>query len=312
MRGWRGLLRFVRNDRICLMKIRLAENFRAVFYAPFYATQALGFYEREGIEVAFVTSSAPGDAVAGLLDGAVDLTWGGPMRVMRAHDQQPGSPLVCFCEVVSRDPFYLVGSPDIVDFRLADLTRLRFATVSEVPTPWMCLQHDLRLAGLDPGALARVTDRTMTENIAALRDGRLDVVQAFEPYVSTALREGFGKILYAASTRGPCVYTSFIASRERIAAERPAFAGMVRAVAQMQDWLVKNGDAKLATVVAPYYPDVPPDTLRDAFIRYRQAGIWAAAPAMSRDGFVRLAESFLSGGSLRRPPSYESCVEESL
>ena len=31
------------------MKIRLAENFRAVFYAPFYATQALGFYAREGI-----------------------------------------------------------------------------------------------------------------------------------------------------------------------------------------------------------------------------------------------------------------------
>jgi hypothetical protein len=25
------------------MRIRLTENFRAVFYAPFYATQALGF-----------------------------------------------------------------------------------------------------------------------------------------------------------------------------------------------------------------------------------------------------------------------------
>jgi hypothetical protein len=26
------------------MPIKLAENFRAVFYAPFYAAQALGFY----------------------------------------------------------------------------------------------------------------------------------------------------------------------------------------------------------------------------------------------------------------------------
>ena len=32
------------------MKIKLKENFRAVFYAPFYATQALGFYAREGVE----------------------------------------------------------------------------------------------------------------------------------------------------------------------------------------------------------------------------------------------------------------------
>ena len=31
------------------MKLRLAENFRAVFYAPFYATQALGFYARQGL-----------------------------------------------------------------------------------------------------------------------------------------------------------------------------------------------------------------------------------------------------------------------
>ena len=32
------------------MPIKLTENFRAVFYAPFYATQALGFYAQEGVE----------------------------------------------------------------------------------------------------------------------------------------------------------------------------------------------------------------------------------------------------------------------
>ena len=126
------------------MKIRLSENFRAVFYAPYYATQALGLYAREGVEVEFMNSSVPGDAVAGLIDGTIDLTWGGPMRVMRAHDQRPDSPLVCFCEVVARDPFFLIGRSDRADFRLTDLAHLRFATVSEVPTPWMCLQHDLR------------------------------------------------------------------------------------------------------------------------------------------------------------------------
>ena len=294
------------------MKIRLAENFRAVFYAPFYATQALGLYAREGVEVEFVASASPGNAVPGLLDGSIDITWGGPMRVMQALDQDPASPLTCFAEVVARDPFYLVGRPDLAEFRLTDLPRLRFATVSEVPTPWTCLQHDLRLAKLDPKNLARVTDRTMADNLAALRDGKLDVVQMFEPYVTTALRDRIGKIVYAASSRGPCVYTSFIASRTRIAEQRPAFEAALRAVAAMQDWLVKNGDEKLAEATAPYYPDVPPDVLREALSRYRRAGIWAATPAMSRDGFVRLAESFLSGGLLKRPPSFEACVAEGL
>jgi hypothetical protein len=31
---------------------------------------------------------------------------------------------------------------------------------------------------------------------------------------------------------------------------------------------------------------------------------------MSREGFGRLAESLVSGGFLRRMPSYEECVEE--
>ena len=33
------------------MTIRLAENFRAVFYAPLYAAQALGLYAQEGVKV---------------------------------------------------------------------------------------------------------------------------------------------------------------------------------------------------------------------------------------------------------------------
>jgi NitT/TauT family transport system substrate-binding protein len=49
------------------MIIKLAENFRAVFYAPFYATQALGFYAREGVEVELIKSPAPAAAASDLL-----------------------------------------------------------------------------------------------------------------------------------------------------------------------------------------------------------------------------------------------------
>ncbi|HUI96691.1 MAG TPA: ABC transporter substrate-binding protein [Xanthobacteraceae bacterium] len=294
------------------MKLRLAENFRAAFYAPFYATQALGCFAREGLEVELVASAKPGDAIAGLIDGTIDLTWGGPMRVMQAREQDPKSPLVCFAEVVARDPFYLIGRSDIVDFRLADLAHLRVATVAEVPTPWTCLQHDLRLAGLDPALVARVAGRTMAQNVAALRDGDLDVVQAFEPFVAAAVSEGFAKILYAASARGPCVYTSFIASRARIAQAPEAFAAIVRAVAAMQAWLATHEANALAAAVAAYFPDVAPALLAAALSRYRTAGIWAATPAMSREGFVRLAESFQSGGLLLRMPRFEDCVEAGL
>jgi NitT/TauT family transport system substrate-binding protein len=294
------------------MKIRLSENFRAVFYAPYYAMLALGLPGREGVDVEFITSSVPGDAMASLLDGTIDLTWAGPMRVMKAHDQQTGSPLVCFGEVVARDPFFLVGRTDLEGFRLADVTRLRFATVSEVPTPWLCLQHDLREQGIDPDRIDRVADRPMADNLAALRAGRLDLVQVFEPFASMAVQQGSGRILYAASARGPTVYTSFIATRAGIARNRAAFVAMLRAVRHMQAWLAAHGAQELAAVTAPYYPDVASDLLEKSLRRYRDADIWARDPEMSRQGFARLAESFVSGGALSRMPSYEDCVEQSL
>jgi NitT/TauT family transport system substrate-binding protein len=291
------------------MRIRLAENFRAVFYAPFYAAQALGLYAQEGVEIDLLNSSAPGDAVTALLKGTIDVTWGGPMRVMKARDEDPGSPLLCFCEVVARDPFCLVGRSNGGEFSLVDLPRLRFASVSEVPTPWMCLQHDLREQGIDPDRVARAPDRPMAENLAALRDGQLDVVQLFEPYVSMALDEGAGDILYVASGRGPTVYTTFIATRDGIARHRAAFTAMTRAIGRMQSWLLEHSADEFADVVAPFFPEIPHDVLATSLGRYRRAGIWSRTPDISRQGFARLAESLLSGRFLVRRPSYEECVE---
>ena len=237
------------------MHVKLSENFRAVFYAPFYATHALGFYASEGVEVELLNSPAPAAAAAGLLDGSIDIAWGGPMRVMKARDDDPHSPLVCFCEVAARDPFFLVGKGDHSKFQLTELTRLKIGTVSEVATPWLCLQHDLRAQGVDPARLNRLAERTMSNNLEALRRGELDVVQVFEPYVSMALRTGAGEVLYAASSRGPTVYTTFLASRDSIRRNRAAFDAMVRATRRTLSWVAEHSAEELAECGCAVLPD---------------------------------------------------------
>ena len=294
------------------MRVRLAENFRAVFYAPFYATHALGFYASEGVAVDLVDSPTPGAAIAGLLDRSIELAWGGPMRVMKARDLDPASPLVCFCEVVARDPFFLLGKADRSGFRLADLARLRMATVSEVPTPWLCLQHDLREQGIDPERIDRVVDGTMADHLDALRNGEVDVAQMFEPYASLALRSAAGDILYAASSRGPTTYTTFLTTRDSIAKNRMAFAAMVRAIRRMLAWLADHGAEELAKAVASFYPDVSSEVLTSSLQRYRDADLWARTPDVSRQGFGRLAESLKSGGFISRMHSYDDCVEQTV
>jgi len=294
------------------MRIKLAENFRAVFYAPFYAAHALGFYAREGIELELIGSPAPAAAASALLDGTIDLTWGGPMRVMKARDAEPDSGLVCFCEVVTRDPFFLVGRSQVREFQLTDLSRLKFAKVSEVPTPWLCLALDLREQGLDPTRLNCAPDSTMRNNLEKLRSRELDVVQMFEPYASLAVKGGIGEILYAASTRGETSYTTFLATRSGIGGNRDAFIAMTRGIQHMQRWLGEYDAEDLAQVTARFYPDIAPDILSAALARYRDAGVWGQTTAVSRSGFARLAESLRSGGFISRSPVYEDCVDQSL
>src|SRR5579863_2439527 len=119
------------------MTIRLSENFRALFYAPFYAAHAIGAYQAEGVEVELIPSPDPARTASALRDGSVDVMWGGPLRVMLTHAQDPAADSVCFCDVIARDPFFIIGRESRPEFRLADLASVRFASVSEVPTPWI-------------------------------------------------------------------------------------------------------------------------------------------------------------------------------
>src|SRR5580658_4894945 len=188
------------------MRLRLYENYRFVLYAPFYAAHATGAYEAEGLEVELLPSPGPGRAEAALLAGEAEVMWMGPIRIMKAHEQDAASPITAFAEIVCRDPFSLVGATPNPGFRLADLLGKRFASTSEVPTPWLCLAGDLHADGIDPARLERVIGRSMPENVAGLAGGEIDVAQMFEPYVEMALRTG-AHVWLPASARGRTSYT---------------------------------------------------------------------------------------------------------
>lgn len=294
------------------MAITLQESLRGLFYAPFYAALARGAYAKEGVEVTFASAPTPGHAATNVMDGAADVCWGGPMRVMQTYDQMPDCDLVCFGEVVTRDPFLLVGRAPRPNFSVRDLVGLRVATVSEVPTPWMCLQHDLRLAGVDPATVTRVSDRSMADNCAALVAGDLDVVQVFEPFVSSLASAGAGFVWYAAASRGPTSYTTFYARRGVLTARRDELLGMVRAIYRTQEWVAGVEGAEIAATVASYFPAVPADILAAACARYKALEIWGATPVLSRAGYDRLRDSLVSGRFVDPGTPFEIAVDNSL
>lgn len=293
------------------MRLTLFENYRFVLYAPFYAAHATGAYEAEGVEVEMRPSPGAGRAEAAVLAGEADVMWMGPIRIMKEHEKNPDCPLVAFAEVVTRDPFSLVGGKPNPGFRLTELGSLQFASVSEVPTPWLCIHEDIRAVGLDPAKLDRVVDRGMAENVAALHDGTLRAAQMFEPFVEQAVRGG-AHIWQQSSARGLTSYTVFATHRDRLARDPEPFRRMVRAMYRTQQWIAEQPIGELAAAVASYFPALDRAVLEGSLARYKAQGVWATDPRLPAEGFLCLQRALLSSGFLAHAVPYADCVDNRL
>ena len=292
--------------------IVLFENMRAAAYIPYYLADTREAFAAEGVEVEIRTSPATHRTAEALLEGEADVSWGGPMRVMLHHDRDPDCPLVCFCQVVGREPFSLIGREPNPTFRFTDLRNVRVGTVSEVPTPWMCFQDDLQRAGVDPGALNRAADATMGDNVAALRAGDLDVIQVFEPFADDLLASGDGHLWHAFAERGDIAYTTFYTTTRFAEQNRETCLAMTKTMAKTQISLFAEPAAVIANAVASYFPEQSTEALSRIINRYRDTGVWARTTALPVTPVVRLKAALISGGLISRDMPYERVVAEGL
>jgi NitT/TauT family transport system substrate-binding protein len=277
----------------------LQEPFRALFYAPFYSMLARGVLARRGLSAELVAAGSLETATTALLEGRVDVGWGGPMRLLLAREADPATPLRCFGAAVVRDPFLLVGRGENPGFRLQDLAGLRLGTVSEVATPWWCLQDDLRRLGLDPAALRREGGASMAAQVAQLLSGALDVAQVLEPHASLAKPQEI-RVWHAAATRGPTAYTAFYTTTARIAADAASLRQLRDALGETLTWIGQTPPEEIAGTVAPFFPDLSPALLAHALGRYQGLQIWGDDVTCFPSGALeRLEDAMYSAGALR-------------
>jgi NitT/TauT family transport system substrate-binding protein len=250
-------------------------------------------------------STDPTQTLATLQSGAGQVSWGGPMRLLHAFDANPASNLVSFCEVVSHDPFYLIGRTCNDHFRMQDLAGRRLAVVSEVPTPWYCLQYDLKLAGVDVASINVAPMRTMAANAALLRAGELDVIQVFEPFAQQLTADGAGYRWYTAASRGPATYTTLNTTREFMQREPQTVLAMTRAIYRMQRWIATHTGEEFADLVGSYFADLQRPTLVASLARYKANGLWNTTPVQLRAGVEWLREAMIACGAIKARPAFD-------
>lgn len=290
------------------MSLILQEPLRAAFYAPFDAALTLGAYRAESVEIVFSPAARhPDESSRRVRAGEVDVIWGGPMRVLAAREADPSCDLVCFSEVVTRDPFLLLGRMPNPGFSYTDLFETRIAMFSPVATPWLCLQEDLRRARLDPRRL-RLVSIPPDGLSEALASGEVDVAQVPEPLAQKLIESGVAHLWHAAASRGPVSYTSFYAKRATIAAKRHEFAGLARGIHRTQLWLHASSDAAVAEAISPWF-DALASRLVAVVRRYRSLGVWAVGPGFDRAGYEWLCSALVSAGFVAAAAGYEEVVD---
>ena len=287
-----------------MLRINAYENLRGLVYTPFYLGLAEGLFAAAGVDLNATLSPSGEETAAGAAAGRVDVAWGGPMRVMAAHDKDPNADLVCFGLAVARDPFMTLAARPEPDFAAERLAGKRLLVATHAPTPWLLLQEDIRRRGADPASVVREDGVEPETALRRLATGDVDYVLAFEPWGTLAEARGQGMVVAAGARRGALAFTSFYAPRSFVDGRPDAAAALTRGLGAALKRLQTIPAHEAAAAIEPWFPDFDADTLSSAIARYQRLGIWPEEPNLTVDGFVRLKSSLLSGGFIASDPSF--------
>jgi NitT/TauT family transport system substrate-binding protein len=285
-------------------------------YFPAIAAIELGFFKREGLDVALELIFPVDKCYAALRDGAVDLVGGSAHSVLSAFPQWNGAKLLC--AQAQGMYWFLVMHRDLGGKR-GDISIVKGRSIGAAPWVEMGLRRLLIAAGIDPardkvaiapvpGAQGAGINFGVTA-AKALEERKIDGFWANGMGAEVALRRGVGTVVLDVrrgdGPKGCFDYTmSSIAATETLIARSPdAAAAAVRAIVRTQAALKE--DASRATQVGrKLFPPMEAELIAELIRRdlpYYDASI--------SPGFVAAMNQFCrDAGILSGDVAYEKVV----
>ncbi len=114
------LIKFNKEDSN-LKKVKVAEVTHSVFYAPQYVADALGYFEKEGLDVEIMLVPGADKVTAAVLSDDVQIGFCGSEATIYVYNQGEKDYLVNFSGLTKRDGSFLVSRKKYDNFKLEDL-----------------------------------------------------------------------------------------------------------------------------------------------------------------------------------------------
>src|SRR5271170_4779470 len=285
-------------------------------YFPAVAAVALGFFEKEGLDVSLELIFPVDEAYRAMRDGRVDFVAGSAHSALAAFPEWQGAKLLC--AQAQGMYWFLVMRADLGAAR-GDIGAVRGRRIGAAPWVEMGLRRLLIEAGIDlerdgvtiapvPGAVGATVNFGLTA-AKALEDGKIDGFWANGMGTEVAVRRGVGDVVLDVR-RGdgpkPCFnYTmASVAATDRLIDGSPEVAAAaIRAIVKTQAALRADPE-RAAEVGRKLFPPAEAELIAELIRRdlpYYDAAI--------SENFVAGMNAFArDAGVLKGAPAYEDVV----
>jgi len=278
----------------------------SAFYSPLIATMAGGFLQQEGFEPRHSVAPPGKSAIAGLLDGSVQVAQSAPSQGFAPLEQGKQPPALHFAQINEKDGFFLVGREPEPQFNWKRLAG-RKVLIDHGAQPMAMFRYACFKRALEFKSVLAVDAGTTENMIEAFRRGDGDYVHLQGPAPQQLEHDGAGRIVAALGDAiGPCAFSSLAATREWLA------SGMakrfMRAYRSARAWLIASPAAEVARAEASFFPGIDSGVLAATIASYQKLGNWSPHVEITRAAWEVTLDIFLHAGLITKRHRYEDVI----
>lgn len=297
-----------------LVKVRVGEVTRSLFYAPEYVALAKDLFKEEGLHVELTTTFGGDKTMTALLTGGIDIALVGSETSIYVYQQGAEDTVINFAQLTQTDGTFLVSREAVEAFHWEQLQGSVFLGQRKGGMPQMAGEFTLKRHGIDPQKDLELIQNIEFANIpAAFASGTGDYVQLFEPQASIFEQEGKGHVVASFGVEsGHLPYTVFMTKQSYIDANRETTQKFTNAIYKAQKWVEEHNAEEIADVVLPFFKDTDRAIAIKVIDRYKQQGSYASDPAVDEEEWNNLLDVMSTAGELTSRPAHEELVDNSF
>lgn len=297
-----------------VVKVKIGEVTRSVFYAPEYVALSQNFFKDEGLEVELQTIPGGDKTMTALLSGAIDVALVGSETSIYVYQQGADDPVINFAQLTQRDGTFLFARKADGDFSWDNVKGSTFLGQRKGGMPQMAGAFALSKKGIDPAKDITLIQNIDFANIAgAYASGTGDYVQLFEPQASIFERENRGKVVASFGVEsGYLPYTVFMSKDSYISKNGDTVQKFTNAIQRAQLWVENHTPEEIAEAIQPFFEKTDLDIVVSAVKRYKEQDTYAINPIIDNEEWSNLLDVMDNAGELKERVPVENIVNNTF